>query len=478
MSRNKVAERLPKPGRVQIAKSRQRQPESKGREGVNLEAGGSSRQSEGDYRSLFNLIDDAFCIVEVLFGEDGQAKDYRFLEVNAAFERHTGLAGAVGKRIREMVPNQDDHWFEIYGRVALTGEPKRFAIRGEALGRFFEAYAVRLGDPQDRKVAVLFRDETERKKAEEELGRSEERFKLAMEGAGVGLWDWDIRTGRVYYSPRWKGLFGYEEHEIGESWEDWVRLLHPDERAWVSRLQEDFLAGTGKTITLEYRLRHKDGAYRWIEASAVVVRDENGQACRLVGSHGDITARKRAEEALRGSEERFRAVLENMSEGVMLFDKEQNLIYQNAASLRIHGFNRAEEGQINHVQLPVTWKAWDKTGRPISFDDWPVSRVFRSERFAGQVLRVVRVETGQEFFGSYNGSPILDANGTLSLGFITIRDITEEFRAQTRCNLASGGCERSLIQTWWARFTGPWTGRSPLRMTSFCELWATVAKRS
>jgi two-component system sensor histidine kinase UhpB len=115
---------------------------------------------------------------------------------------------------------------------------------------------------------------------------------------GVGIWDWDIRTGIVYYSPRWKRLFGYAENEIGEGFEDWTKLLHPDEREWITKFQEDFLAGTSSTITAEYRLRHKDGSYRWIAAHAVVVRDEQGKACRLVGSHGDITERKEAEEKL------------------------------------------------------------------------------------------------------------------------------------------------------------------------------------
>ncbi len=113
----------------------------------------------------------------------------------------------------------------------------------------------------------------------------------------------------------------------------------------------------------------------------------------------------------------------------MLFDAKGNLIYQNPASLRIHGFESDTEGRISSSDLPTTWEAWDEARRPIAFGEWPVSRVFRKERFSNQVLHVRRVETGHEFDGSYNGSPIFDQNGELIMGFITIRDITGQVAA-------------------------------------------------
>lgn len=155
-------------------------------------------------------------------------------------------------------------------------------------------------DYQGRACVIgLFRDVTERKAAQEALRASQERYALAVRGAGAGIWDWDIRSGKVYYSPRWKALFGFEEQEIGESVDDWARLLHPDEREWILKFQDDFLAGSASTVSVEYRLRHKDGSYRWIVAHGLAVRDQQGKAYRLVGSHGDITDRKLAEEALR-----------------------------------------------------------------------------------------------------------------------------------------------------------------------------------
>lgn len=132
------------------------------------------RESEAKYRSLFSSIDEGFCIIELVF--DGERPiDYRFLEVNPAFERHTGLANATGRLMRELVPEHDEHWFQIYGRVAQTGESVRFENPATALGRFYDVYAFRVGVPEERRVAVLFGDITARKQAEERLRESDRR---------------------------------------------------------------------------------------------------------------------------------------------------------------------------------------------------------------------------------------------------------------------------------------------------------------
>jgi len=144
------------------------------------------RQSEQRYRTLFESMDEGFCIIEVLFDEDDKPIDYRFLEVNPSFEKHTGLVHAQGKRIRELAPNHEAHWFETYGRIVLTGQPVRFQDRAGALQRWFDVYAFRFGWPDQRQVAVLFRDITEKKRAEEELTaakNSAERAKTVAEQA-------------------------------------------------------------------------------------------------------------------------------------------------------------------------------------------------------------------------------------------------------------------------------------------------------
>lgn len=131
--------------------------------------------SEERYRSLFNSIDEGFCIIEVLFDDANKPIDYRFLEANPVFERQTGLGDAIGKTARELVPNLESHWFDIYGNVALTGTSTRFVDGSDAMNRWFDVYAFRIDKPEEHKVALIFKDITSRRATEQAL-RDRERL--------------------------------------------------------------------------------------------------------------------------------------------------------------------------------------------------------------------------------------------------------------------------------------------------------------
>jgi two-component system, chemotaxis family, CheB/CheR fusion protein len=120
------------------------------------------------YELLFNSIDEGFCLIDVIFDEQDRPVDYRFVDVNAAFGRQTGLSSAIGSTIRELVPGHEGHWYEIYGRIARTKTPERFEARAAAMGRFYEAYGFPVAGNHGNRVGVLFRDVTERQRANEE----------------------------------------------------------------------------------------------------------------------------------------------------------------------------------------------------------------------------------------------------------------------------------------------------------------------
>jgi len=127
------------------------------------------RKSEMLYRGLFNSMNEGFCIVEVIFDPNDRPTDFRFVEVNAAFEKQTGLHQAVGKWMRELVPSHEEYWFEILGKVALTGEPTHFLDEAKAMHAHFDVHAYRVGDPEQRQVAIVFDEISERKRAEEQI---------------------------------------------------------------------------------------------------------------------------------------------------------------------------------------------------------------------------------------------------------------------------------------------------------------------
>jgi PAS domain S-box-containing protein len=125
------------------------------------------RQSDARYRTLFDSIDEGFCVIQVLFDDGGRPVDYLFVEANPAFVKHTGLPGdAVGRRAREMLPGLEEHWFQMYGRVALTGQASRFESGSEAMGRWFDVFAFRVDEPAQHRVAILFTDVSEYRRAE------------------------------------------------------------------------------------------------------------------------------------------------------------------------------------------------------------------------------------------------------------------------------------------------------------------------
>jgi PAS domain S-box-containing protein len=148
-------------------------------------------------------------------------------------------------------------------------------------------------------VYAVGRDLTERKNAELELHRSKKRFELAVEGSGVGIWDWDLETDESYYSECWKRMIGYEDHEIPHKLIEWESRLHPEDREKALRALHSCTEGDKDSYEVEYRFRHKDGSYRWIHDRGVTIRNKTGVVVRMAGAHSDITDRKRLEQELR-----------------------------------------------------------------------------------------------------------------------------------------------------------------------------------
>jgi diguanylate cyclase (GGDEF)-like protein/PAS domain S-box-containing protein len=142
------------------------------------------------------------------------------------------------------------------------------------------------------------RDISERKAAEEALRESEARYALAARAANDGLWDWNLRTDSVYYSPRWKTMLGIEDSAVVDTPEVWFHRVHEDDRARLQANLQEHLDGQTSHFESEHRMMHRDGSYRWMLSRGIAVRDESGRPVRMAGSQTDITARKQAERQL------------------------------------------------------------------------------------------------------------------------------------------------------------------------------------
>ena len=255
------------------------------------------RTNEERYRTLFESIDQGFCVVEMVFDERGTPVDYRFVEVNPAFERHTGLVGATGQTMCALVPDIETHWSAIYGKVAMTGVPVRFADQSRAMQhRWFDVFAFRLGGADSRKVAILFDDVSLQKGAEQKLIESEERLRMATVAVSDVVWTNDSNGLMQGEQSGW-GKFTGQSHEDYQGL-GWSRAIHPDD---VQRTVDDWKSAVAdhSTFNCEHRVRRHDGQWRLCSVRAIPIRNPDGTIREWVGVHADITERKRDEEKLR-----------------------------------------------------------------------------------------------------------------------------------------------------------------------------------
>ena len=401
------------------------------------------QESELRYRTLFNAMTEGFALHEIICDESGEPVDFRFLDVNPAFEQLTGLkrVDLIGRTHNEVLPGDSPLWVKAYGAVAMTGEPAQFEHYSPALARHYQVFAYR---PAPRQFAVIFMDTTERKRKDEELrvnlskysvlfdsfplgitvsdrngriletnneavrllgvplhehtGReidgaewkvirpdgspmppeeyasvralkekkrienmemgivksddvvtwinvtaepipldgygvvvtynditesrrmkdalrqANERLETALQGAGAGTWDWNVKTGHIEWSLELFGIFGIDPKSNASSFRALSSILHPQDRdAASSRIERALKEQTG--LNSEYRIVRPDGGVRWINALGKGIYDQ-GRPVRMIGICIDITERKRQEERL-SKLTRLYAVLSRVNEVIV-----------------------------------------------------------------------------------------------------------------------------------------------------------------
>jgi diguanylate cyclase (GGDEF)-like protein/PAS domain S-box-containing protein len=172
-----------------------------------------------------------------------------------------------------------------------------------------------------------------------ELAASEERWQLALDGSNTGVGDWDMRSGRMFFSRRLKALLGYQPEEITDTYGEWTSRLHPEDRPRLNDALQRHANGLAPAVRTEYRMRCKDGSWKWFEVQGhVVERDEHGAPLRFVGAASDVSERHAAEERWRLAASLF----EHLHEGLLITDAEHRILHVNPAYLRMSGYGRGE----------------------------------------------------------------------------------------------------------------------------------------
>lgn len=271
------------------------------------------RESREQYRTLFESIDEGFCIIEMIFDEQNTPLDYRFIEINPAFERETGLSGALGRTMREMIPEHDPHWFEIYGRVALTREAVRFENYSRTLQRWFSVFAFPVGDRSSHRLGLLFSNITERKQAEQAAQYHSREIESLLNAAPLGVYlvDADLKIREV--NPIALPVFGdIPGGVVGRAFDEIVHILWEKEFAdEVMRIFRHTLE-TGEPYVApeepEHRIdRDVTEYYEWRFNRITLPDGRHGVVCYFRDVSQQVQARKeieRSRDALRESARR------------------------------------------------------------------------------------------------------------------------------------------------------------------------------
>ncbi len=290
-------------------------------------------KSEAFLNTIFDSIHDPFCIFD---------RTYTIVRANGAYARmkNKKLGDLLGKTCFEALQDRGEVCNNcIIEKTFASGDPfakekEEDPSSGIKLWRDVYTYPIVDSGGNVSHVIEYSRDITDRKRAEEALKESEERYALAARGANDGLWDWNLLGKKIYFSDRWKSMLGFSQKEITDNPDEWLGRVHPDDRGALEAGIEAHLKRRDSHFEGEYRIMHKDGTYRWMLTRGLAVRTGDGYAYRLAGSQTDITLRKKAEEQL--AYDAFHDALTGLPNRALFMDRLQHVITASQRSVEPH----------------------------------------------------------------------------------------------------------------------------------------------
>jgi PAS domain S-box-containing protein len=440
------------------------------------------RQSEERYRTLFESIDEGFCVIEMLFDENNTPFDYRFLEINPQFEKQTGLEQAVGKTARQLLPNLENHWFEIYGKVALTGEPLRFENGSEVMNRWFDVYALRVGQPSSRKVALVFQDITERKQAQMALVQLNTSLEQRVADRTAQLREVNDRLLKTVREQQHTQLILLEQAQLLDLAHD--TILTRDLNAVITFWNEgaEQMYGWTKAEALgqeihtflqtqfpkplveielellergywEGELIHtrRDNSTITVASRWVMQKDEMGRPIKVLEINNDITVQKQAQAALHKYICEIEDLYNNAPCGYHSLDGSGNFIRINDTELNWLGYCRDE---ILHKKFSDFLTA---QGKQVFQENFPK---FKQQGWINNLEFEIVGNDGTTRWISLSATAIKDEAGNFVMSRSTLFDISDAVAAATQrkqVEEALKKSEQALVEAQHLAHVGNWS---------------------
>jgi len=272
-----------------------------------------------------------------------------------------------------------------------------------------------------------------RKQVEAALIQSEERWQILLQGNSDAIWDLNLETGEVLFTRRWKEMLGYEEDEIKNNNDEWLKYIHPDDFDWVTAHNQDYFERKIPKYSIEYRLRAKDGSYKWILARAQAIWNEQGKPIRMVGANTDITERKLVEEKLRDSQQKLSFLVQSAPLAVIERNLNGEVVTWNQAAENIFGYSAAEAiGKIG-IELLVP--------QSIKSRIYGIVESVQTQKTSSKNINENLTKSGVIIICEWYDTPLLDEQGSV-IGLASIAmDITERKRAEIALQEAKEAAE-------------------------------------
>lgn len=344
---------------------------------------------------------------------------FKFSSINRKFTEATGLAKSdvVGKYIEEVIPPPahalvlGKYREAIRTRKAVSWEEVSVYSTGEKVGQVTVAPVIDV-DNECRQLIGTVHDVTKYRHMNELLERTEERWRLALEGSGAGVWDWTVGTSEANYSEHWKRLLGYRDEEISNDVAEWESRIHPEDKPNVMSVMETALKNDRSSLLTEHRLRHRSGNWLWFHSHGMISYDGSGKPERMIGTIVDITARREAE----ATTQLAALVYKNTSEAIIVTDAAGVVIATNQAFAKNHQVTEQEligTPLLTYFQNIAGSESYAKMQR----------HLLKTGRWKGEVWR--RNGDGSKVTELCTVDTIYAADGSVSKHILLFLDITD-----------------------------------------------------